>query len=89
MLALLCLSTSAEEHVLLQDKSFPPPFDHKREMKKAQNWKSYFSRLFFGTEIAKLQPSKYFCVFALGLLVIIIHFQLKFWKREKLQILSE
>ncbi len=28
MLALLCLSTSAEEHVLLQDKSFPPPFDH-------------------------------------------------------------
>ncbi len=28
MFARLCLSTSAEEHVLLQDKSFPPPFDH-------------------------------------------------------------
>lgn len=26
MLAPLCLSTSAEEHVQLQDKSFPPPF---------------------------------------------------------------
>lgn len=52
--------------------------------KETQNWKSYFSGLFFGTEIAKkLQPSKYFCVFAQGLLVITVPLPaevLKKWK---------
>lgn len=78
ILALLCLSTSAEEHVQLQDKSFPPPFwPLERE--------SHISAsCFLALTFAKLQPSKYFCVFALGLLVIIVHLQLKFSKSEKM-----
>ena len=41
--------------------------------------KSYFRKQFFGTETAKLQPSKYFCVFNPGVLVIIVNLNL-FWK---------